>query len=84
LLGCGESVRIRDRDGEVAMKGSKSVGLAVLVLGVAVLLLSAMADVFGLGGSPLVFGYKQFAGAAVGSALAIAGAVLYWWFGRQE
>jgi hypothetical protein len=43
-----------------------------------------VADIVGFGASPLVFGYKQLAGSAVGAALAIVGAVLYWRAARVE
>lgn len=68
--------------GEVSMKRNKSLAAAIVAVGVVILLVSAMADIIGMGGNPLVFGYKQLAGSAVGGVLALAGAVLYWWFGR--
>jgi hypothetical protein len=70
--------------GEVTMTGNKGWGMAILVVGLVVLLGSALADILGLGASPLVFGYRQLAGAAVGLVLVIVGAVLYWRAGRGK
>lgn len=56
----------------------KVIAVILLVVGVALLLLSVLADVVGIGGVPTVFGYKQIAGSAVGAIIAIVGAVLYW------
>jgi uncharacterized membrane protein YccC len=52
-------------------------------VGMVILLASALADVIGLGGQPLVFGYKQVAGSAVGAVVAVVGVVLYWRAGRR-
>lgn len=60
------------------MSRNKNVAIALLIVGVIVLLVSAMADVIGVGASPLVFGYWQLIGSSVGLVLAIGGAVLYW------
>lgn len=64
------------------MTNSKIIATVVLVAGVVILLVSALADILGLGGSPDVLGYKQMAGIAVGAIVAIVGAVLYWRAGR--
>ncbi len=64
------------------MTRNKSLAVGLIVVGVVVLLGSAMADIIGLGAQPLVFGYKQLAGSAVGAALAVFGAVLYWRAGK--
>ncbi len=61
----------------------RSVGVGLLVAGILILLVSALADVLGIGGSPNVLGYRQLSGIAVGAVLAIVGAVLYWWVGRE-
>lgn len=61
----------------------RSVGVGLLVAGILILLVSALADVLGIGGSPNVLGYWQLSGIAVGGVLAIVGAVLYWWVGRE-
>jgi uncharacterized membrane protein YccC len=65
------------------MTKNKSLAVGLIVVGVVVLLGSTMADVIGLGAQPLVFGYKQLAGSAVGAALAVVGAVLYWRAGKE-
>jgi hypothetical protein len=70
--------------GEAMMTRNKGGALTVLVVGAVILLGSAVADIVGFGASPLVFGYKQLAGSAVGAALAIVGAVLYWRAARVE
>ena len=64
------------------MSRNRSLAVGLVVVGVALLLVSAMADIVGLGATRLVFGYKQLAGSAVGAVLAIIGAVLYWRAGK--
>jgi hypothetical protein len=64
------------------MTNSKIIATVLLVAGVVILLVSALADILGLGGSPGVLGYKQMAGIAVGAIVAIVGAVFYWRAGR--
>jgi hypothetical protein len=64
------------------MTNSKIIATVLLVAGVVILLVSALADILGLGGSPYILGYKQMAGMAVGAIVAIVGAVLYWRAGR--
>ncbi len=66
------------------MTGKKGWGMAVLAVGLVVMLGSALADILGVGASPLVFGYRQLAGTAVGLVLAAVGAVLYWRAGRRS
>jgi len=61
---------------------NKPLGIVVLAVGLVLLLGSALADIMGVGATPLVFGYKQLAGAAVGAVVAIIGALLYWWTNR--
>jgi hypothetical protein len=70
--------------GEVSMEKKKGLAAAIAAVGVVILLVSALADIIGIGGNPLVFGYRQLVGAAVGGMLAVAGAVLHWWFGRGD
>ena len=65
------------------MAKSRVVGAVLLVAGVAILLISALADVVGLGASATVFGYWQILGSLAGAIVAVAGAVLYWRAGRQ-
>ena len=68
--------------GEATVPRNKALGIVVLAVGLVLLLGSALADIMGVGATPLVFGYKQLAGAAVGAVLAIIGALLYWWANR--
>lgn len=65
------------------MSRMRSVAIGLLVVGIVVLLVSALADVLGIGGSPNVLGYRQLSGIAVGAVLAVVGAILYWWAGRE-
>ena len=65
------------------MSNSKMIAVVVFVAGIAILLLSALADVVGLGGTPNTLGYKQMGGIVAGAVVAIVGAVVYWWAGRQ-
>jgi hypothetical protein len=64
------------------MTGNKGLGIVVLVVGLVVLLGSVLADIVGLGSSPLVFGYRQLAGSAAGLVLVVIGAALYWRAGK--
>jgi hypothetical protein len=57
---------------------NKGWGAVVLAIGLVILLGSALADVVGVGATPLVFGYEQLAGSAVGAILVIVGTLLYW------
>jgi hypothetical protein len=54
----------------------KNLGIALLVVGIVVLLLSLAADMIGIGGAP-GFGYKQILGAVAGVVAAVVGFVLY-------
>jgi len=64
------------------MMRNKKLAIALLLVGLAIFLGSALADIVGLGDNPFVFGYKQLAGSVVGAVVSIAGAVLYWRAGR--
>lgn len=57
------------------MKGS-SVGLALILLGLAILVVFATADLVGLGADPR-FGPKQISGSAAGLVIAAVGGLLY-------
>lgn len=57
------------------MKGNKTVGILLILVGVVILVLSLVADIIGLGGAP-GFGYKQILGTIVGAIVTIAGLVL--------
>jgi hypothetical protein len=65
------------------MSNIKIAAIVLLVIGIALLLVSASADIVGLGASPARFGYRQMAGVLVGGIGAVVGAVLYWWSGRE-
>ena len=58
------------------MGGRKTVGIIVLVVGIVILLLSVLADVFGLGGPAPGFGPRQIAGTIVGAVIAVVGLIL--------
>jgi hypothetical protein len=57
------------------MRGQDPFGLIVLVAGIALVVLSALADPIGIGGKS-GFGWKQGTGVGVGALVAIVGAVL--------
>jgi hypothetical protein len=57
------------------MKGNKTVGIMLLVVGVVILVLSLVADIIGLGSAP-GFGPNQILGTVVGAIVTIAGLVL--------
>ena len=59
------------------MGNKKTIGIALLVVGVIVLIVSLAADAIGLGGAVGAFGYKQIIGAVVGVIVAVVGFVLY-------
>jgi hypothetical protein len=65
------------------MTKRRTLGVVLLVAGIVILLVSALADVVGLGGSATVFGYRQMLGSALGAVIAVVGAVLYWGAARQ-
>lgn len=54
----------------------KLFALALIAVGVAIVLVSALTDVIGIGGEGSAFGWKQVAGVVVGVALVVAGVVL--------
>jgi hypothetical protein len=58
------------------MKNQKTIGIALLVVGVVLLIGSLAADAIGIGGVA-GFGYKQIVGAVVGVIAAVVGYVLY-------
>ena len=57
------------------MDVKKTVGIVLLVVGIAVLVLSLAADLIGIGGNP-VFGTIQIIGAIAGAIAAVVGLVL--------
>ena len=58
------------------MSNKKSIGIALLVVGVVLLIGSLAADAVGIGGA-IGFGYKQIIGAVAGVIVAVVGFVLY-------
>jgi len=56
---------------------AKSIGLGLLVIGIIVIVVFLLADVFGIGRDPTVIGSVQLLGAAVGLVLVLVGC----WFG---
>ncbi len=54
----------------------RNIGIALIVVGVVLVLVSLLADAIGLGAQPGIIGWKQILGAAVGAAAAIGGMVL--------
>ena len=54
----------------------KNLGIALLVIGIVVLILSLAADMIGIGGAP-GFGTKQILGAVAGVVVAAVGFFLY-------
>jgi len=57
------------------MDVKKTLGLVLLVVGIAVLVLSLAADPLGIGGNP-IFGRNQIIGTIVGAVAAVVGFVL--------
>jgi len=55
------------------MAHKRKIGIALLIIGIVVLIISVAADA--IGGSP-GFGYQQMAGTAAGAIAAIVGAIL--------
>jgi hypothetical protein len=68
-----EGKRSNERSDE--MGGKKIAGIALLVVGILVLILSLIADLVGIGGSP-VFGYKQIVGSVAGVVAIVVGLFL--------
>ncbi|MGB7539848.1 MAG: hypothetical protein WBM17_14995 [Anaerolineales bacterium] len=58
----------------------RNLGIAMIVAGVLLILVSLLADTIGLGANTAVIGWKQILGAVVGSALGIGG----FFFMRQK
>jgi hypothetical protein len=64
------------RRGEKTMGNKKTVGIALIVVGAVLLVVSLAADVIGLGAAS-AFGYKQIIGAIAGVIVAIIGFIYY-------
>jgi hypothetical protein len=58
------------------MQSTKIVGIAIILVGIIVLIISFLADVIGIGGQINVFGYKQIIGIAVGVVALVVGLIL--------
>jgi len=58
----------------------RNLGIALIVVGVLVILISLLADTLGVGSQPAIFGWKQILGAVVGAAIGIGG----FFFMRQK
>jgi hypothetical protein len=58
------------------MNNSKTIGIALLAVGVILLISSLTADMIGIG-SVTGFGYKQIVGTIAGVIIAVVGFVLY-------
>lgn len=50
--------------------------LALMIVGILVVAISMLADVIGIGANPVVIGWKQYFGAAIGIMLILFGAHL--------
>ena len=57
------------------MKNKKTIGILMLVIGIALLIISLLADTLGLGGAA-GFGWKQILGSVVGAIAVVAGLIL--------
>jgi predicted membrane protein len=55
---------------------NKTLGVVLIIVGVLILAASLLADVFGVGAHPAVFGWKQIAGAVVGLVICLVGVVV--------
>ena len=58
------------------MQNRRRLGVALLFLGGVILIVSAGADVIGLGKAATAFGTKQIVGSVAGAAVAVVGAFL--------
>ena len=54
----------------------RTLGMALIVVGVIIILVSLLADTIGLGAQPDIIGWRQILGAVIGAALGIGGVVL--------
>jgi len=58
------------------MQNKRLLGILLLLLGIAILTVSAGADIMGLGQAATAFGFKQIAGSVAGAMVAVIGAFL--------
>ena len=55
---------------------NRNLGIAILVIGVLIILISLLADAIGIGAPGGVFGWKQILGVGVGVLVSLAGIVI--------
>jgi hypothetical protein len=55
---------------------TKTIGIALVVVGVAALAVSLLADLIGLGSGQAIIGWKQWTGAGIGLVIAVSGVFL--------
>jgi hypothetical protein len=71
---------IRPRKGITIVSVKKTTGLVLLIIGVVIIIISATADITGIGGLDGIvyegFGYKQIGGTIIGIMVAVVGAIL--------
>jgi hypothetical protein len=51
-------------------------GVALVLIGVALVVLSVLADYIGIGAGPMAFGYRQFIGLLAGLSMLVVGLAL--------
>jgi hypothetical protein len=70
------SLHIRERKERKQMANTKTIGAAVLLVGIIVLVISVLADPLGLGGGNTTFGSRQIAGTVAGVIVTAVGLYL--------
>jgi Mn2+/Fe2+ NRAMP family transporter len=55
---------------------SRYLGIALIIVGLLVILVSLLADVIGIGANLYVFGWKQILGTCIGVVVCIAGIII--------
>jgi hypothetical protein len=55
---------------------NRNLGIAILVIGILIILISLLADVISIGATAGVMGWKQILGAGIGLFVCIAGIVI--------
>lgn len=58
------------------MRNNKTIGIVLLIVGIAIFALSLIADSIGIGHGHARFGYKQILGIIVGVIVTVVGSVL--------
>jgi hypothetical protein len=59
-----------------AEMSKRNLGIAMIVVGVMLIMVSLLADAIGVGAQPSIIGWKQILGAVIGAAVGIGGVVL--------